>query len=161
MIEILSLDSRSHGFKVLSKSSEDIWDSILKKFVSKTCDSFSLHNINDTDKISDITQFQRFKPTTDEIKSFEADGIAVEICSFKLSSKVLSLLRQTAFHDWCEPIHKVHVERLYFWLGNKMIMWAIPHEELIFFNDLQEEQKNLLFSLDKGIKHNFEKQSIT
>lgn len=156
---IFNLGDSSWGF-----IPDDVWMSILQRFITETCDGVAFDTITTPEDISRLEIFydhsplylrqDRYKPYSCPPSVKNGNEYQHEVAVFQFDTWIASLMFACHFNSWSVDQEGSAVDEMTFWTGSQIRIQAVPYEGQVFFHDLTDSERRLLFDCDKRIKPN-------
>ncbi|MEL7266187.1 MAG: hypothetical protein AAFN70_20720 [Planctomycetota bacterium] len=143
---------------------DDLWSHIVQRFVAKTCDGVSFDSVTQASDISrlgvfadHVPEFVRhstYRPTSIPASVPNPDKYEHSVAVFRFDEWIASLLLKQPVNSWCAGNDGTDADELVFWCGDRMKLLAVPYEGQAYFDNLTNEEKQLLLSSDPRIDAN-------
>ena len=143
---------------------DDLWEYIVRGFVSKNCDSFSMDCLSSKEDIIKVEPFIDFQPVCIGVKYYGPYSIPSEVKdpqsyrhslpAFEFNEYIAQLLLKVPFGYWNVENEDTPADELIFWRDDQEKVLAIPYEGMIYFYELTIEERDQLVRIDPRIKTN-------
>lgn len=147
----------------------DLWEFIVREFIVKICDSFSMDCLSDPKNVASILPFNDFQPSVIGTKKYspfhlpdnvkDAKDYMHEQVAYEFDQHIGYLILRVEFGSWNVGNDETPADELIFWHGDVEKILAVPYEGMIFFSNLTANERAMLLEVDSRIKPNLQSRA--